>query len=119
MIFRNSARAGETIWMGSLDPQAGETVRDFLAGEHDLLKLSGSRSRATLDLQIFLDHAAGRPVCVERSHEGELLVRAIGSSQSLLITGRTAEVICGYLDEGPVLMEDRAEMTLRRVTARN
>jgi hypothetical protein len=45
---------------------------------------------------------------------GEILVRAIGSSESLFITGRTADVITGYLDRTPVWMDDRNDMTLRR-----
>lgn len=114
MIIRNSILLSDEKWMGSLDPQAGEIVRDFLAGEHDLMKLAGSRSVAATDLRIFLEHAAGKTICVERSKQGDLLVRAIGSSHSLVITGRTAEVVCGYLNGVPVLMEDRAEMTIRQ-----
>lgn len=116
MIFLNSELVSRIRWKGSLNCEAGEIVRDFLAGECDLLKLARVQSPATRELQVFLDNAAGRPICVECSVEGDLLVRAIGSSQSLYITGRTAEVISAYLDQAPVTMEERSEMTIRRYT---
>lgn len=114
MIYRNAAVQKDSVWIGTLDPQAGEIVRDFLAGECDLMKLAGARRSAIADLQMFLNSAKGKPICVERSLTGHLLVRAIGTSESLLLTGRTAEVVCAYLDQAPVLMEDRSEMTIRQ-----
>ena len=114
MIYRNAAVPKDIVWMGTLDPEAGEIVRDFLAGECDLMKLAGALRSAIADLQMFLNSASGKPICVERSQAGHLLVRAIGSSEWLLLTGRTAEVVCAYLDQAPVLMEDRSEMTIRQ-----
>ena len=114
MIYRNAVVPNDIVWMGTLDPHAGEVVRDFLAGECDLMKLAGARRSAINDLQSFLNCASGKPICVERSHTGQLLVRAIGSSESLLLTGRTAEVVCAYLDQAPVMMEDRSDMTIRQ-----
>ena len=114
MIYRNATVLRDIIWMGSLASDAGEVVRDFLAGECDLMKLQGTRHRTLNDLQIFLNSASGRPICVERSRRGDLLVRAIGSGESLLLTGRTADVIRAYLDRAPVRMQDRADMTIRR-----
>jgi hypothetical protein len=114
MIYLNSNVAKSMRWMGTSKSNSGEMVRDFLAGECDLMKLAGVHNAALRALQIFLDSAAGKPICVERSADGDLLVRAIGSPESLLLTGRTAEVACSYLDDAPARMEDRAEMTIRR-----
>jgi hypothetical protein len=42
-------------------------------------------------------------------------VHAENAGETLLITGKTAEVLCAYIDSEPVRTEDRADMTLRRV----
>ena len=96
---------------------ASEIVRDSLAGERDLLELEHGFGPAVDALTQFLESAAGRPMCVERSITGEILIRAIGASDWLLLTGRTADVVAGYLDNAPVWMEDRGDMTLRRRVA--
>jgi hypothetical protein len=114
MIYRNPDRLDDMRWLGEPNRKAGEMVRDFLSGERDLLELERGYIAAVGDLDAFLSEAEGRTLCVERAVTGEILVRAIGSRQSLLITGRTAEVIAGYIDETPVWMEDRFDMTLRR-----
>ena len=111
MIYRNDDRIDDVRWLGEPNTEAGEIVRDFLCGERDLVQLEGGRAG---DLDEFLAAANGRPICVERAMTGEILVRAIGSIESLFITGRTADVIAGYLDSTPVWMEDRGDMTIRR-----
>jgi hypothetical protein len=114
MIFRNSSRVRELAWMGGANVRCSEIVRAFLVGERDLMKLARVRSTSIVDLQIFLDSAIGKLIFVERAPAGELLIRAVGSAESLLLTGRTAEVVNAYLDDNVVLMEDRAEMTIRK-----
>jgi hypothetical protein len=51
---------------------------------------------------------------VERSAAQELLVSVEHGGEMLLITGKTAEVLCSYIDCQPVRTEDRGDMTLRR-----
>ncbi len=110
MIIRNSVHASREKWILSLDPEVGEIVRDFLSGENDLMKLAGATTVTATDLRIFLEYASSKPICVERSiRGGAFLIRAIGSPHSLLIMGRTAEVLRGYLYEAPLHMNDRDE----------
>ncbi len=99
------------------NPLSGEIARDFLGGERDLLKLARARTSTIVDLQVFLENAAEQPLCVARAASGEVLVRAGNSSETLMITGRTADVLRAYLDEELVLMSDRGDMTLRLMTA--
>ena len=114
MIYRNCDLVQYVRWLGEPNVEAGEIVREFLAGERDLLRLELGAATVVDDLNAFLDDADGKPICVERGGSGEILVRAIGCHESLFITGRTADVISGYLDTTPVWMEDRGDMTLRR-----
>ena len=114
MIYRNYDRVNDVRWLGEPNMEAGELVRDFLAGERNLIELERGYIAAVDDLDRFLKSAEGRPICVERAVTGEILVRAIGSPESLFISGRTADVITGYLDRTPVWMDDRNDMTLRR-----
>ncbi len=114
MIYLNLELIDDRRWLGEPKLDAGEIVRDFLAGERDLLELEQSSSCALTSLNRFLESAADRPICVERSVTGEILIRPIGASDVLLVTGRTADVVAGYLDNTPVWMEDRGDMTLRR-----
>ena len=114
MIYRNSDRIDDVRWLGEPNIEAGELVRDFLAGERDLIELERGYIAAVDDLDRFLRAADRKPICVERAVTGEILVRAIGSPELLFINGRTAEVIAGYIDRTPVWMEDRFDMTLRR-----
>jgi hypothetical protein len=115
MIYRNCNRAAELTWEAEWNPLSGEIARDFLRGEHDLLKLARARTSAIVDLHVFLENAAGRPLSVYRAESGEVLI--VGGTESLLITGRTADVLRAYLDEELVLMSDRGDMTLRLKTA--
>ena len=99
-------------WRRDTDPNAGPIARDFLIGELEILKLGHVRSSAIVDLRIFLEVAAGGDIEVSRGPVGELLI-AGDSGESLLITGRTASVLRGYLDEQTVTMQDRFDMTQR------
>ena len=114
MIYRNYDRINDARWLAEPNMEAGELVRDFLIGERNLIELERGYIAAVDDLDRFLKSAEGRPLCIERAVTGQILVRAIGSSEWLFITGRTADVITGYLDRTPVWMDDRNDMTLRR-----
>jgi len=114
MIYRNSDRIGDRRWLVEPHLDAGEILRDFLKGERNLIELELGYIAAVDDLDQFLRAAEGRPICVERAMTGEILARPIGSDESLFVTGRTAEVIGGYIDRTPVWTDDRGEMTLRR-----
>lgn len=113
MIYRNSDLARNIDWTPHRNQRAGEIARLFLAGESDLLELASARTSAVLVLTRFLENSAGSPLMVERARSGELLVRA-GMDEALLVTGRTATVLAGYLDEELVLMQDRFDMTVRQ-----
>jgi hypothetical protein len=114
MIYLNLELTDDRRWLGEPKLDAGEIVRDFLTGERDLLELEHRTGAGVDALRRFLDSAEGRPIVVERSLAGEMLIRAIGASDSLVVTGRTAEVVAGYLDNKLVSMEDRWDMTLRQ-----
>jgi hypothetical protein len=115
VIYRNSAVAEQIRW--SLDDTAGapDIARTFLRSEFELLRLARVVTSSVADLESFLKNTANAPLSVQRSAAQELLVRAANSDESLLITGKTAEVLCAYIDSEPVRTEDRADMTLRRV----
>jgi hypothetical protein len=111
MIYRNSEQACSTRWARELNPDGGTIAREFLAGELDLMLFTRSSSPVTEDLAAFL--AAASELEVYRSDDGDLLIRAVPWSDSLLLTGRTAHVLCSYLDSQIVRMEDRFDMTVR------
>jgi hypothetical protein len=115
VIYRNSAVAEQIRW--SLDDTAGapDTVRTFLQSEYELLRLARVATSSITDLESFLKNTIHVPLTVERSAAQELLIRAGNAGEALLITGKTAEVLCAYIDCQPVGTEDRADMTLRRV----
>jgi hypothetical protein len=113
MIYRNYDWSRETRWLAEPNREAGEIVREFLTGERNLIELESGYIVPVEHLDQFLCAAEGRPICVERAVTGEILVRPIGTNESLILTGRTAEVVAGYIDQTPVWMEDRGDMTLR------
>jgi hypothetical protein len=112
VIYRNSLLANHVIWTVDATPEAAETARTFLRAECQLLRLAAV-ARATIDdVESFLTAFADSPVTVHRSSAGDLLIRA--GNDDLLITGKTAEVLCAYIDQEVVRTEDRLDMTLRR-----
>jgi hypothetical protein len=115
VIYRNSAAAEQIRW--SLDDTAGapDIVRTFLRSEYDLLRLARVVTTSVSDLESFLKNTANSPLIVQRSSAQELLIHAENNGETLFITGKTAEVLCAYIDSEPVRTEDRADMTLRRV----
>ncbi|MGZ7031038.1 MAG: hypothetical protein ACXVIJ_03620 [Thermoanaerobaculia bacterium] len=114
MIYLNLELTDDRRWHGEPKLDAGEIVRDFLTGERDLLELEHGTGPGVDALRCFLEAAEGRPIIVARSINHEMLIRAVGASDSLIVTGRTAEVVAGYLDNKIVSTEDRWDMTLRR-----
>lgn len=112
MIYRNSDLAHSITWTAETHPEAGERATRFLVAEYELLRLARARSSAIVELNIFLETANDTGVEVRRGLTGELLVTA--SDQSLLLTGKTAEVLGSYIDDEPVMTGDRLDMTIRR-----
>ena len=114
VIYRNSAVAEQIRW--SLDDTAGapDIARTFLRSEYDLLRLARVVTTSVSDLESFLKNTANAPLTVQRSAAQELLICADNRDETLFITGKTAEVLCAYIDSEPVRTEDRADMTLRR-----
>ena len=113
MIYRNSPDAANIVWTGEQRPQATDIVRAFLRSEQELLWLGRIKSKTAEDLQEFLTISAELPISVARSAAGHILVRADKANESLLITGKTAEVLRSYIDDEPVRMADREDMTIR------
>jgi hypothetical protein len=117
VIYRNSFLAQNLTWTMDDTPLASEIAFHFLRGECELLRLANVAPNAVADLQAFLDATAGRPLIIERAAAGELFVHNDEANESLLITGKTADVLGSYIDCEPVNTEDRLDMTLRRQLA--
>ncbi|HEV8657602.1 MAG TPA: hypothetical protein VGS96_03145 [Thermoanaerobaculia bacterium] len=113
MIYRNSDLSRSITWTPELNPEAGELALKFLNGERELMRLAHVRSSSIVALTTFLTVASDRDIVVKRGIGGELLVSASDSGESLLLTGKTAEVLSSYIDEEPVSTRDRGEMTIR------
>lgn len=117
MIIRNAHAAQVMVWINDENPYAADVARRFLAGERELLRLARVRTTTIVDLQTFLDDSAELPITVERAAGGELLISASKANESLMITGKTAEVLRAYIDDEPVRTQDRLDMTIRRGAA--
>ena len=111
MIYRKTDLTTSLYWKPDANENAGDVARTFLSGEYELLTFTRVRSTAVADLRIFLDAVAGTELSVRRALSGEVLIR--GGSESLVVTGQTAHVLRGYLDEQTVTMQDRFDMTQR------
>ena len=114
LIYRNAPHSLDHTWLLENNPQAGSIARDFLSGELDLLRFTAPSGPAARDLRDFLEATSGAPLVVHRSPTGEILVTARPWSESLLLTGRTADVLSAYIHNRVVRMEDRFDMTVRQ-----
>ncbi len=114
MIYRNSELIQQTLWVQDANPQAHAIAYRFLSGERELLHLAKARSSTIVALTVFLETVVDADIYVDRNANGDLLISTNGSAETLLITGKTAEVLRAYLDDEPVSMQDRADMTVRR-----
>ena len=114
MIYRNSVLADQIRWTPDETADAADIARTFLRSEYELLRLARVETTSVADLESFLKKSADLPLTVERSGGQELLVSAEGAGETLVITGKTAEVLYAYINSQPVATEDRADMTLRR-----
>ena len=111
VIYRNTDLTTSLYWQPDPNKNAGDIARTFLSGEYELLSFTRVRSAAVADLRLFLNAVAGAELSVRRAHDGEILVRS--GNESLVVTGQTAYVLRGYLDEETVTMQDRFDMTQR------
>ncbi len=114
MIYRNSDLIRNIHWTPDDNPAAGTIALQFLLGERELLHLAHVRSSAIVSLTVFLENSADDDLIVDRGTGGYLLIGSSATSDTLLLTGKTAEVLRSYLDDEPVSMRDRADMTVRR-----
>ena len=117
MIYRNSADADAMAWTLEGNAQAASIARAFLRSEQELLWLSRVNAKTADDIQHFLEVSGELSISVSRSAAGNILIRAEKATESLLITGKTAEVLRSYIDAEPVRMADRDDMTVRRAPA--
>jgi len=116
MIYRNSDLPTRLHWWPDANPDASDIARNFLTGEWELMRLTLTSGDIVNDLAAFLDTSAGSPLAVRRAASGEILISVDPWSESLLLTGRTADVLSSYLDQKIVRMEDRFDMTVRHGT---
>jgi hypothetical protein len=114
VIYRNSPLVQQVSWSSDDTPFASDIALHFLRSERDLLRLANVAPIAVADLHTFLTATAGCRLIIERSSTGEIVVHDEESRESLLITGKTAEVLRSYIDCQPVFTADRLDMTLRR-----
>jgi hypothetical protein len=115
VIYRNSLLANHITWTVDETPEAPEIASAFLRAECQLLRLASVARGTVDDVEAFLTSSADVPMSVYRSSAGDLLIRTEQTSDDLLITGKTAEVLSAYIDREIVRTEDRLDMTLRRV----
>ena len=114
VIYQNSLLANHVTWTLDLTPEAPEVARTFLRAECQILRLASVARETIDDVERFLTASADVPLSVHRSSSGDLLIRAGQTGDDLMITGKTAEVLTGYIDREVVRTEDRLDMTLRR-----
>lgn len=112
MIYNNSMLGNYIHWERHPNPDAANIARRFLSGERELLNLARARNSAAAALSSFL--ATAESIAVHRGACGELLVSCMATGEKLLLTGKTADVLRSYLDDEPVSMQDRLDMTQRR-----
>ena len=112
MMLINATESYSLPWQPEANPEAPDIARRFLTGERDLMLLDGADDFAARELGTFLETAEQRGITVHRTDSGEVLLRA--GAHSLFVTGRTAAVLRGYLDQQPV----RFDMTVRRAPVR-
>src|ERR1051325_5109274 len=112
MLTLNAAHALNLPWESESNAEAGAVVRRFLAGERELMRLDGSLGAGARDLGEFLD-ATDDALVIRRAESGEILVTPEGDGPTLLVSGKTADVLRAYLDDRPVRMQDRFDMTQR------
>ena len=117
MIYRNSDLSRSINWSPDMNPEAASIALRFLEGERDLMHIAHIRSSSIVDLTSFLTAAAGHDLVVMRGTMGEILVCVNNAAESLLLTGKTADVLSAYLDDEPVMTRDRTDMTIRRRVA--
>lgn len=112
MIYSNSSLGKFIHWDRHPNPQAPDVARAFLNGERELLHLTSPRTSAAVTLDEFLEGA--QSISVQCGFAGELLISCAANGKKLMLTGKTAEVLRSYLDDEPVSMSDRLDMTTRR-----
>ena len=97
----------------------GETLdvehvaKTFLQGERSLAELQNNGHVSRL-LDAFLGAAGDIPLRIATEANGAVIVRTDDGAGCLRLTGRTADVLLGYLRGDDVSIADRMDMTMRR-----
>ncbi|HEV7922125.1 MAG TPA: hypothetical protein VGR02_15165 [Thermoanaerobaculia bacterium] len=112
MLTLNADHAFRLQWEPDQNAEGAAIARRFLAGERELMRLDGSLAAGARDLHQFLE-ATGDALVVSRAASGEILIAPEGDGPTLLLSGKTADVLRAYLDDRPVRMQDRFDMTQR------
>lgn len=99
-------------WVTEDLPDEGHQARTFLQGERSLAAIRKDEELQQL-LDRFLSSAEEQPLLVSMALTGEIRVRSSSSSQSLLLDGRTAEVLAATLRGEQSSAQDRMDMTVR------
>lgn len=88
-------------------------AKTFLQGERSLAGLQRNESVAQL-LDAFLEAAGDAPLRIAEADAGLIRLRTSDGAACLSLTGKTAEVLRGYLRGEDVSITDRMDMTVRR-----
>lgn len=100
-------------WASENQNDEQHVARGFLQGERSLAVLQNDQTTAAV-LEDFLRSAGDEALEISEALTGEVRVTASHGSPSILITGKTAEVLRSYIEGDSVSVSDRMDMTFRR-----
>lgn len=112
MINRYEAAGSAIVWSNESEPDREHIARTFLQGERSLANIQDDFALQS-ELDQFLASAGVEALLISRSEAGEILLTSPQADHGLLLTGRTAEVLSGYLSGDSVSIQDRMDMTVR------
>lgn len=99
-------------WTSRDQPDSEHVAKTFLQGERSLAVLRNDREiQETLDA--FLNAAGEEALLISTGVDGEIMLRPASAEECIVLTGRTADVLSGYLHGENVTAQDRMDMTVR------
>jgi hypothetical protein len=99
-------------WASEKSPDSEHLARTFLQGERSLAAMHNDEQlQETLDA--FLNAAGEEPLLISSAATGEIMLEGAGGANCLVLDGRTADVLSGYLRGESVSAQDRMDMTVR------
>ena len=112
MMITLCSELPEIEWTSENAPDSEHVAKTFLQGERSLAAIRHDREiQETLDT--FLDAAGEDALLISTGIDGEIMLRTASAQQCLVLTGRTADVLSGYLHGETVTAQDRMDMTVR------